>query len=221
MCVTCLAPVRARNTRNARLSLSGPALQSPVSGAGAGLSTEFLRCVSVSEVSPALWSSVTIRLQWREHIRHQCSHHQRTHGPTQLWWQYPAFVSNKRKCCSIYPRGKCLIGIDVKGSSYHALAGKSYSFRSFYVETICDFFLTWHSQSEWMSVSQMPAQSPSWDVQLVNFCIWTKLDSFVGCACVILVKRLLNWVLQSFLSSGHVQNLMLLLSSLKTSSKLD
>ena len=154
-----------------RSSLSGPALQSPVSGAGAGLSTEFLRCVSVSEVSPVLWSSVTIRLQWREHIRHQCSHHQRTHGPTQLWWQYPAFVSNKRKCCSIYPRGKCLIGIDVKGSSYHALAGKSYSFRSFYVETICDFFLTWHSQSEWMSAVRC---RPSPRLEMSN--LWTSVS---------------------------------------------
>ena len=71
-CVSLAWPGPGPATLATLVSLSGPALQSPVSrvsGAGAGLITEFLRCVSVSEVSPALWSSVTLRLQWREHIR--------------------------------------------------------------------------------------------------------------------------------------------------------
>ena len=142
MCVTCLSGARARNTRNARLSLR------------AGVTVSCLSCLrgrgwpdhrvsplrlSVGSVPSPLVLSHTQAPVERTHPDISAATRQHT---AQLSFGdiTPAFISNKRKCCSIYPRGKYLIGIDVKGSSYHALAGKSYSFSLFMLRQFVTFF---------------------------------------------------------------------------------
>lgn len=172
----CVSPAPGPQHSQRCLSLSGPALQSPVSCLRPGCwpdHTEFLRCVWVSEVSPALWSSVqssvTSRAQAREHIGTPVQHHQRTISQLTFGDNTPAFIFNKRKCCSIYSRGKyyIMIGNEVKGSSYHALAGKSYSFSLFMLRQFVTFFS--HDIPN-LSGCQSVRCRPSARLQMSNFC---------------------------------------------------
>ena len=92
MCVTCPGPQHSQRC----LSLSGPALQSLSPDQAAGLlalgwAWVSPDCVSVSEVSPALRSSVTTRAQAREHIGTSVQPPPENTQPSQIWWQNPCF----------------------------------------------------------------------------------------------------------------------------------
>ena len=113
MCVT--RPARVRNTRSQRSQRPGPALQSPVSEALAWAWVSPLWVEqSVSEVSPALWSSVTIRVQAREDIRTSPSVQQPKIQPNTVLVTIPLLSTPINVSAVQLTRELGIIGIEVK-----------------------------------------------------------------------------------------------------------
>ena len=119
MCVT--RPARVRNTLSQRSQRPGPALQSPVSELAWAWVSPLRVEQSVSEVSPALWFSVTSRLQAREDIWTSSPSVQQPKiiSPTQFLVTIPLLSTPINVSGVQFTRDGGIIGIEVKGSRYH------------------------------------------------------------------------------------------------------